>query len=317
MTLLLSLLVIVALLVGILWLIIPQLYDSIIVLGSGIPQLAQDLRDWLLRVTEDVAWAQDLRERIQGLTINWSDVMKQVSTFLESGLGGFLGSTYQMIQGVISNVVTFFTAVVFAANILLAKEQLKRQSSRLAKAYVHPRVRAKAREWLTVLDESFSHYITGQVTDAFFLGLMMLVAMLIFRFPYPLMISAVIMVTALVPMVGSFLGGAIGFLMIAMQDFRQAVLFVIVLLVVQQIDNNFVYPRVVGSATGLPGIWVFAAVMIGGSLGGAVGMLVSVPLAASIYKILGRRTKTRLAHQHPHALKSAESAEKPSENKDI
>ncbi len=309
-TLLLSLLAIVALLAGILWLLVPQLYDSIVVLGSAIPQVTKDFQAWFLRMTENVSWAEDLRARIEAIDINWDELLKQVSTFFQSGVGGFLGSTYQMIMNVVDNVVMFFTAVVFAANVLLVKEQLKSQFSRLGKAFIPIRIRVKVREWVLVLDESFSHYITGQVTDAFLLGLMMLVAMLIFRFPYALMISAVIMVTALVPMVGSFIGGAVGFLMIAMQDFRQAVLFVLVLVVIQQIDNNFIYPKIVGDATGLPGLWVFVAVMTGGALGGAVGMLVSVPLAAAAYKILARRTKSKLAHdEHKAALAKAAANE--------
>lgn len=305
--LLLSLIILLLIISGVLYLVIPQVYNSVKVLGQAIPSFVRQAQGWFMDVTKEMSWAEDLRGHIGGAQIDWRGLIDYFLNFFGGGMSGALDSTVEMLRGALNNLVTVFISLVFAFYLLFNKETLTTHISHLSEAYFPLRFRREFSAWYEMIVGSFRSFIVGQVTDAFFLGLMMFVAMNIFRFPYTLMISAVIVVTALVPMVGAMLGGAVGFLMIAMIDIRQAVFFVILFIVIQQIDNNIVYPKVVGDAIGLPGIWVFTAVVIGGSLAGALGMLAAVPLTAGIYKMMKIKVSARRAlRQYEEKLEASD-----------
>ena len=157
---------------------------------------------------------------------------------------------------------------------------------KIARAYCKPALVEKALGVLKVANETFSSFIVGQCTEAVILGTLCVIGMKICQFPYAPMIGAFVGATALIPVVGAYLGGAVGFLMILTVSPLKAVLFVVFLVILQQLEGNIIYPRVVGSSIGLPGMWVLAAVTIGGGLAGVGGMLLGVPLTATIYKLL-------------------------------
>ena len=157
-----------------------------------------------------------------------------------------------------------------------------------------PEHRRKLHYVARIFDDTFSKFFEGQLLDAFIVGVLLFIALLIFGMPYALTISVVVMVTALIPMVGAFIGGGVGFLMIAVEDFRQALIFLVILVVVQQLEGDLIYPKIVGDSVGLPGIWVFSAVIIGGAIAGPLGMLIGVPFVAAMYKILRNDVRARL-----------------------
>lgn len=305
--LLLSLVIILAIISGVLYLVIPQIYNSFKVLGQAVPAFARNFQRWFVEITDGVVWAQDFRRQVGQAKVNWPDLIQYVMNFFGGGMNGALDSTVSALRNIANNLAELFVSLVFACYLLLSKEKLRKQIHTLSEAYLPLGFRREFSAWYEVIVSTFGNFIVGQVTDACILGLMMFTSMSLLRFPYALMISAVIIVTALVPMIGALMGGAVGFLMIAMVDIRQAIFFVLLFVIVQQIDNNFCYPKVVGNAIGLPGIWVFCGVIIGGSLAGAIGMLGAVPLGAAVYKMM--REKVAVRHKARQEKEAAEAAE--------
>ena len=180
---------------------------------------------------------------------------------------------------------TLFIGLFFSFYLLSGKEKYGSQFRRVVHTYC-PSVESKLFEVLDVLNNSFRSFIVGQVKDACVLGIMLAIAMMIFRMPYAGMIAVIVTVLALVPIVGALIGAVVGFVLILSVSVTKAVIFLILFLVVQQIDNNVTYPRIVGGSIGLPGIWVLAAVTIGGSAFGILGMLFFIPLFSAIYKLV-------------------------------
>lgn len=281
----LSILIIIGFIAAILYLIIPQLYESLQIIFNAIPVLAQDFRDWFLEVSEGVNWMQELRAQIQAIDIDWTNVVQNILGFLRNNLGGLLGSTVQVVGSVVGFFITFITVLIFAIYLLVGREKLHDQVERAALAHMSRKNYKTAKNTVELVNNTFSNFFKGQILDAFVVGAMLFVVMLVLGLPYPATISVVVMVMALIPMVGSLLGGFIGFIMIVVVNPEQAFLFVIALILIQQLEGDVIYPRIVGDQVGLPGIWTFAAVFLGGALGGALGMILGVPIFASIYKL--------------------------------
>ncbi len=309
LSIIVSLLVLLGIIVLILYLVLPQIYNSIVVIAESAPLLAENLRTWFLDVTSGLNWAEGIRENVRNLSIDWQELADTIGDALQNSAGGILGSALNIIENTVDFFVAAFTAIVFAIYLLFLKEKLIRQSKRVGKAYLPEKHWQRVRYVLSVLNETFSKFFKGQVLDAFVVGALLFIAMLIFRMPYALTISVVVMVTALIPMIGSFIGGAVGFLMIAVTDFRQAVIFLIILIVIQQLEGDLIYPKIVGDSVGLPGIWVFSAVIVGGAIAGPLGMIIAVPLLASIYKIFRKYVNKRLSEKQ--LSEDAESVENP------
>lgn len=294
LSIVITLLIVLGIIALVLYLIIPQLYHSVNVIGKALPVLAENLQTWFLEVTKDMEWTEGLRENIENMNINWSQFASRAAEFLRSGLGGVLGKTVDILSNVAGFFIMAFTAIIFSIYVLASKEKLATQVDRVSLAYMKPHHRGKLDYVLAILDDTFSKFFKGQLLDAFIVGAMLSVAMLIFRMPYAITISVVVMVTALIPMVGSFIGGGVGFLMIAVQDFKQALVFIVILVVVQQLEGDLIYPKIVGDSVGLPGIWVFSAVIVGGAMAGPLGMIIGVPLVAAVYRILRNDVARRL-----------------------
>ena len=262
-------------------LILPQLTDCIQLLVGEVPAVldkAVDLIGRLELLPEDIyAWLED---------IDWKNRLMQIGKTLLNGVGGLMGTVVQTMSSVFSGIVTGVLSVIFAIYLLGDKERLARQGKLLLKRYLKPENNARVMHVLSVLEESFHNFIVGQCVEALILGVMCLIGMLILRLPYAPMISALIAFTALIPVAGAYIGAGVGAFMILMVSPMQALIFLIYLIILQQLEGNLVYPRVVGTSIGLPGLWVLAAVTVGGGVMGVAGMLIGVPLAAAGYRLL-------------------------------
>ena len=314
---LLSMVLIVAVLAFVICLVVPELVKTFVVIGQAVPVVFENVVNWL---TKNAAAYPEVVEELNNLTIDWKSVADKVFTYLKAGVGGFLNSTFSIVGSVFGVVFNFVVALIFAIYILSSKEKLGGQAKRIVRAYVKPRWIAVGKRVLTTADSTFSSFIVGQVTEAVILGSLCTVCMLIFRFPYAPMIGAFTGVTALIPVVGAYLGAAVGAFMILTQDPLKAVLFLIFIVVLQQVEGNLIYPKVVGGSIGLPGMWVLAAVTVGGGLLGVPGMLLGVPAAATLYKLLAydvneRNAKKENGEKHGKKQKPEKQRHKPKKEK--
>lgn len=233
---------------------------------------------------------------IMNIDINNIDISGYVTKLIHSvmsSVGNILMGVISGISGIFNTVISVFMAVVFAIYILVDKERIAVQGDKLLRAFL-PSKRDTVIDVLSIFNKSFRNYFISQVKEAIILGVLLYIVMLIARLPYASSISILVGVTALIPVIGAYAGLFIGALMIITKSFSSMIIFIIVHTVVQQFENNIIYPRVVGSSVGLPGMWVIVAVALGGSLFGIFGVFVAVPVAASLYFILKRETLKRL-----------------------
>ena len=233
---------------------------------------------------------------IMNIDIKNIDISGYVTKLIHSvmsSVGNILMGVISGISGIFNTVISVFMAVVFAIYILVDKERIALQGDKLLRAFL-PSKRDTIIDVLSIFNKSFRNYFISQVKEAIILGVLLYIVMIIARLPYASSISILVGVTALIPVIGAYAGLFVGTLMILTKSFSSMIIFIIVHTVVQQFENNIIYPRVVGSSVGLPGMWVIVAVALGGSLGGIFGVFVAVPVAASLYFILKRETLKRL-----------------------
>ena len=273
-----SLVVVVGLIV---WLIVPQLYSCVELLLSLIPDAMRSV----------IAWAEkyqivpeNILDALAG--IDWRSRLSQIINTVLAGVGNVMGFAINMVMSVFSGVVTALMSIIFAVYLLTGKEKLGNQCNRLMQRYLKDSWNRKLQNLLKTLNECFHKYIVGQCTEALILGGLCLVGMLVLQLPYAPMISALIAFTALIPVAGGYIGAGIGAFMILTVSPVKALIFLIFIVVLQQLEGNIIYPKVVGSSMGLPAIWVLAAVTIGGGIMGIIGMVISVPIAATAYRLL-------------------------------
>ena len=205
---------------------------------------------------------------------------------LTTGVGNVVNTAVNLVSTVFSGIVTALFAFIFSIYLLTGKEKLGQQFDKVMKRYIKVNTYDRIRYVLSVLNESFHKYIVGQCTEAVILGVLCMIGMWILQIPYATMTGAVIAFTALIPIAGGYIGAAIGAFMIMTVSPIKAIIFLIFIVVLQQLEGNLIYPKVVGSSMGLPAIWVLAAVTIGGGIMGIAGMLLGVPLAAALYRLL-------------------------------
>ena len=285
-----TLVIVTLVMVGVFRLVLPQFFNALADFFKNIPSFFEGLSALLEKINHNSV----ISDQLESMNIDWSSVQSKVMKYLTSGMGGVFGSTFKIVTGITKGFVNFILALTFAIYILATKEKLGRQIKKLAHAYLKNEHIQKVKYVVDIADDMFSHFIAGQVTEAIILGSLCSLGMIIFRFPYALSVGAFVSITALIPILGAWLGGIVGFLLIAVKSPIEAVFFIVFLLVLQQFESNVIYPRVVGTSIGLPGIWVLASITVGGGLGGIVGMLLGVPVAATIYQLLKNDTNRRL-----------------------
>ncbi len=283
-------------------LVVPELVACVELLIAQIPGAVEALAAWLETVG---IVPEDILASLQN--IDWRSRIEQIVGVLTSGVSNVMGTAVSMVSGVFSGVVTALFALIFSIYLLTGKEKLGGQFDRLMKRYLKAGVYGKTRYLLSVLNDCFHKYIVGQCTEAVILGLLCTLGMLLLRFPYATMTGAVIAFTALIPVAGGYIGAAVGAFMILTVSPAKAVLFLVYIVILQQLENNLIYPKVVGSSMGLPAIWVLAAVTIGGGVMGIVGMLIGVPLAAAIYRLL-RENVNKLPAPKPAEVQTGTGA---------
>ena len=226
--------------------------------------------------------------------MDWASLVEKVGGFLANSLFTIVGGTFAAIGSVSSFLFDTVIALVFAVYCLFRKEILARQAKRLIYAFLPERFCDRMVRVLRLTNSTFSNFISGQCLEACILGSMFAVAMFIFRMPYIPLVSVLVAVTALIPIVGAFIGCFLGAFFILVDNPMQALWFVIMFLVIQQLENNVVYPKVVGKSVGLPGMWVLLAVTVGGELMGVAGMLMMIPVVSVVYTLLREITAKRI-----------------------
>lgn len=291
-SILVSLTVVLAIAALVILIVIPQLVQAIGVIVQEIPAVVSEITAWLSSSDRD--WPQ-LQKFLESLNVNWPQILQKAASYVTNGLSSVFSSTVYILGTISSMVVTAVVALIFSIYILSGKEKLFHQFQTLARTYLKEKIYTKVGLVLETAHATFTKFIVGQCTEAVILGSLCTIGMLLFRFPYATMVGTLIGATALLPVVGAYLGAAVGAFMIFTVNPLQAIGFLIFIAILQQLEGNLIYPRVVGSSVGLPGIWVLAAVTVGGGLGGIIGMFLAVPVTATLYKLLQKDVQKRKA----------------------
>ncbi len=282
----LSLLTIVAAAVVLVYAIVPQMTECVVLLAEALPPAMAKSYAWLDEHFSISVLFRDTQVNLPATAADWQAAISKWADVLISGVGGVMNVAVTVTSSVIGKVVTFFLALLLSCQFLAGKERIASQFTRLSRKAFGDRIVKRAVHVMRVLDECFRNYITGQLIEACILGGLCTLGMLIFRFPYAVMIGVLVGVFALIPIAGAYIAAALGAVMIFSQSPVQALWFLIFLIILQQIEGNLIYPRVVGSKLNLPGVWVLAAVTVGGGVFGVIGMIVFVPITAAVYRLL-------------------------------
>ena len=286
LSIVLALLFFVAVIAFVVITVIPQMGRTLTGLGQKIPIFFDNLIVQASILLEDNPKALEYLEGLEYNRINWESILDKTVQFLKNGVGSLLASTVTVAGSVLGGLVNGIIAFIFSIYILTQKETLKSQMERILKAYVKEGKRKRIQYITALLYNNFSKFITGQCIEAVILGGLFIVAMTIFGMPYAFMVGVLIGFTALIPIVGAFLGCFVGAFMILVEDPIKALAFLVMFLIIQQIEGNLIYPKVVGSSVGLPSLWVLVAVTLGSSMFEVIGMLVFIPLFSTGYTLL-------------------------------
>ena len=271
--------------------VIPELGNTISLLMEQIPIAFRAAQRWLSDIPEQ--WPA-LAPAIEELNIDWSSISSTLVGFVQSIASGVVDSGVGFFSSVVSGVTTFVISFTFSIYVLFQKEKLTSQVKQILYAIFPQRVTEKTIYVGQLSNQIFSSFLSGQCLEAVILGTMFVITMTIFRMPYAMLIGIVIAITALIPIFGAFIGCAVGVFLIVMVNPIQALWFLVLFLVLQQLEGNLIYPRVVGSSVGLPSIWVLAAVTIGSDLFGILGILIFIPLCSVLYALFRTFVKKRL-----------------------
>lgn len=281
----------------------------IVILGIVIPELIRAVQSLLsidsktiqqiFKSMEDNGIIKQIIGLIQGDTSGNVDIVSTITGYVQqilSSIGNLLLGILTSATGIFSTVINVFMSIVFSIYVLISKDKLSVQFTNVLKAYV-PDWYQTIEATIDVFNQSFRGFIVSQTIEAVILGSLCFVGMLVLRLPYASTVSIMIGSTSLIPLVGAFIGAIIGVVLILTQSVSQAFIFVIFIIVLQQVESNLIYPRVVGGSVGLPPMWVLVAISIGGAIANIFGMFVAVPIAAALYKLFRDDLRKRLANQ--------------------
>lgn len=263
--------------------VIPGLADAISVLARELPVYVDRLQAWIL---ENRAHFPPLADAVEEMQLDWEGLRNAVTTQLMGSFSGILSSTFSIITAVTGGVASFFMSLIFAVFLLVGKKKLRVQYDRVTRSFVPEKKLDIINHIFSVAHKCFSGFIVGQSLDALLLGVLTALGMLAFGMPYAVIVGVISGTTALIPILGGYIGAIVGAFLVFTVSPIQAFWFLVFIIVLQQVSGNLIYPRLVGSNIGLPGMWVLVAVTIGGGLGGIAGMLLGVPIMATIYALL-------------------------------
>ena len=297
--LVLAILFVVAILWIVLLVVIPEVASTGASLSVNIEAALIKLQRWTMDIFED---NKQIEVWIASLQFDWDGIIHTAFGFLKNGAGNVLNSTMTVAKTVINSVMNFCVAFVFACYILLQKEKLAVQIRKILYAFFSKKVVTKVLDIASLSYKTFANFVTGQCCEAVILGTMFFISMSILRFPYALLVGVLIAFTALIPIFGAFIGCFLGTFLILVADPMKAIAFVILFLVLQQVEGNLIYPHVVGGSVGLPSIWVLVAVTVGGSLMGIVGMLIFIPICSVLYALFREMVYKRLKERGIHDI---------------
>ncbi len=282
-----SLAIILGIIAGMICLVIPELVASFKIIIQGATDIINKLKT-------------DAKIEFAGIPIgefieatNWDELIEKAQGFLKDQGGNIVNTAFSTISNLIGGVFNFFISFVFAIYILFSKDKLKNQSRRFIGAWLPQKASETILHICAVAGKNFSNFISGQTLEAVILGTLCMIGMFILRIPYAPMVGVLVGITALVPVVGGFIGAGVGAFMILTVSPVKALIFVIYLVILQQLENNLIYPKVMGSKVNLPALWILAAVTVGGGVGGVFGMLLSVPVASTAYVLIKEATLKR------------------------
>lgn len=291
LSLLLTIILVLAVIVLVIFVVVPKLSSTVAGIAVQIEMSIPRAQEWLEDIFRN---NEQMTDWLNSQEVNWETMAQTALNMIQNGAEGVVASMVVAAKGIISAVYTFVIAVVFSCYILVQKEKLQVQARKLLCALL-PAIHAERVLYIFSLSyRTFTNFITGQCLEAVILGSMFFVVMSIMGFPYALLVGILIAVTALIPIFGAFIGCAIGAFLILVVNPTQALAFIILFLVLQQIEGNLIYPHVVGSSVGLPSIWVLVAVTVGGSLMGIAGMLIFIPFVSVLYTLLREWVYRRL-----------------------
>ena len=288
--------IIIAIIAFVLGLLIPQLQNTVEIFTDNIDSYKKQSVELLDKIGIS---NKDIKKFINGL----DDIQGELTTYLDNNKEEIMQTTVGVASTVIGTITSFVLGIVFAIYILLKKEDLARQSKKILKAYLPEKREKRIREICEVSNTTFGNFISGQCLEALIIGILCFIGMLILQIPYASTISVLVGFTALIPVFGAFIGTAIGAFLILMVDPTKAIIFIIFIIILQQIEGNLIYPKVVGKSVGLPGLWVMVAVTVGASIAGILGMLVSVPLCSVLYGIIKTNVNARIDEKNKQKVK--------------
>ncbi|HIU74546.1 MAG TPA: AI-2E family transporter [Candidatus Pelethocola excrementipullorum] len=278
--------------------VIPQLGAAATKLSNDIQTSVPRFQRWIENLLERYPQVLEVAQPYLNTTPDWDSMIKTVTDFLVNGgtnlVGNTLSAATQMAGTIVSSVSSLLISFIFACYILIQKEKLSRQCKKSLCAFLPERISAKILQVCSLSHRIFSRFIAGQCLEACILGIMFFIVLSLGKFPYALLISVMIAFLALIPIFGAFIGCVLGAFLILTESPIRALAFIVVFLIVQQIEGNLIYPKVVGGSIGLPSIWVLAAVSLGGSLFGIAGMLIFIPLTSVVYTLFKEEVNRRL-----------------------
>lgn len=286
-----TLILFVATILIVLLIIIPELVNTIQELMVKLPEYWKNVQVFVVKNLID---NPQITDWVNSINIDWVSMEQSIISFFQRSALDWVGNTFSFATSIVGNIITFVVAFIFSIYVLLQKEGLTRQFKKVILAFTPARVAQRIFYIGNLSNSAFSNFISGQLLEALIIGGLFLIVMFIFKFPYALMISLTIAVTALIPIVGAFIGCVIGAFLILVESPIQAFWFVVMFLVIQQIEGNLIYPHVVGKASGLPSIWILVAVTVGGSLMGILGILLFIPVGSILYTLFKEAVNHRL-----------------------
>lgn len=281
-SLILSLLIIIFVIYSLINLVLPEFFKAIQVLLSALPHYFVQLQNFLEEVFKNIP---NLSNSIGSAQINWKNIISNILSFAGSGVTSILDTTFDLVYTITGSLFNFLLIAIFAIYLLLDKDRFSRLYYRLSRLYLTEEKQHQLHRALLIIHQSFSSFIGGQCIEAVILSTLCATGMFILQMPYALMIGILVGVINIIPIIGAYVGGAIGVFMVFTVNPMMAIGFLVFLVILQQFESNFIYPRVVGNSVGLPGVYVLASVMVFGTLAGIPGMFLGIPTVASIYKL--------------------------------